>query len=439
MTLSQTCLLCPRSRASNVAAGQSAIPASARPGLSNAATIIDATVLAQPYTGDLITLGIRLVRADPRGLRDFARQLDDLATRSAVDIRSQSASALKTLHPSTRTIVANLCSGGQHSDFSPGTTVGNVIQSLMSWTNQVAQNVAPAHRANYLAGFMVRHVDTGATDLVLSTPWTDDELQLLDIATRLFPDGMLDRWYRTSAFISRQSEQKPRTPEECQQLVAKLRDSDDNFLFNRPFSLDYRLREVECVEGIGTAWMKASSGEFGRVLVGRIGGMNISIKVLRRRELFLVEAEMLLFLRGKIDSVLELQSRGISPSISDIGARNITYAYGTGYEADLSAVSLSLPAEEAYTIAMRPLKSTLTDAYLSHNSVKPSIKRLLLIAHDIALALAFLSHHGIVVRCESSMILLGFITLPLMLSYLSCSTPILSQAISCLIQMIVQF
>lgn len=399
-------LLIPRSRVSNFASAQAAVPAPASPGISNAtAPTIDAMVSAKPCTGDFITLGTSLVRAD---LRDFARQLDDFATRSVVDIRSRSASALRTLmHPSTLTIVSNTCSG-QRSDFSPGATVGTVIQSLLSWTDQVAQNFAPTRRAKYLAGSMVPHAHADATDLILSTPWTDVELQLLDIATRLFPSGVLDRWCRTSAFISRQSEQKPRTPEECQQLVAKFRDPDDSFFFNRPFSLDYRLREVEFSEGIGTAWTKASSGEFGRVLVGRIGGMNISMKLLRRREFFLVEAEMLLFLRGKIDSVLELQSRGIAPSIADIGARNISYVYGTGYEADLSAVGSSLPSEEAYTIAMRPLKCTLTEAYLSHNSVVPSIKRLLLIAHDIALALAFLSHRGIVVRCESSMILLGF-------------------------------
>lgn len=172
-----------------------------------------------------------------------------------------------------------------------------------------------------------------------------------------------------------------------------------------PFAFTARLLQFEYERGIINAFSGASHGSFGRVILARkkrgLQTVPVAIKVIAStvttREGFQDEAQMLLHLRMKADIVLELEARGAALSPADMGARHITYIYGVGEESDLKVINVDLPRGPHFLIVMEPLSETLADAFLEP-ALPPPVLRLLRAAHEIALGLAFMAQHGVVVR-----------------------------------------
>lgn len=129
------------------------------------------------------------------------------------------------------------------------------------------------------------------------------------------------------------------------------------------------------------------------------GRLAMAVKILLARGTsradFVAEGEMLLHIRGKVDAVRELEARGVPLTLADRGSRHVAYVYGTGEEADLSAVDPGLPAEPAFLLVVEPLAQTAAAALLRPGVALPVLLRA---AHEIALALAFMVEHRVVVR-----------------------------------------
>lgn len=174
------------------------------------------------------------------------------------------------------------------------------------------------------------------------------------------------------------------------------------------FTFGLRLSAFDFPRGVVSAFATAPGGAFGRVLVGsaRASGMPMAVKVLMTkgtsREKFHAEAEMLLHLRGKIDTVKELAARGIELSLADCGARHLAYVYGTGEEANLANVDAGLPNEPAFLIAVDPHPTSLSSALLNREGPAPPFLSLARAAHEVALALAFMAQHRLVVSAAAA-------------------------------------
>ncbi len=170
-----------------------------------------------------------------------------------------------------------------------------------------------------------------------------------------------------------------------------------------PFTMNYRLSLFRFQRGILAEYAGAPGGAFGKVLVGvrTKGNHAMAIKVIDAQhtshDTFIAEATVLNWVREKVEVVRELHSRGVPLTLADRGAQHIVYVYGTGVEELLSAVDAGLPQKRAFLLVVEPLKITLTDAFLRPGVQQQPIAVLLRMAHEIALALAFLAHHRVVV------------------------------------------
>ena len=183
---------------------------------------------------------------------------------------------------------------------------------------------------------------------------------------------------------------------------------------SQPFSLNLRLAQVTFpggAEALPALFLRAPGGAFGKVLIGVMthSGVPAAIKVLLNsgvgggtgRDAFLREAQNLLQLRGAVDTVRALEERDVALSLEDAGARHVAYVYGTGEERDLAAVHAALPHVPAFLISMEPLAETLTQLLqrvAATGDGRMPLAEALRIAHEVALGLAFLGKHGVVVR-----------------------------------------
>lgn len=160
-----------------------------------------------------------------------------------------------------------------------------------------------------------------------------------------------------------------------------------------PFSLGFKRSQFSFIDA------STRGGAYGSVSVGvhESSGTLMAVKDLNwdtAEENFNAEAEMMLFLREKIEAVRERDSLGGQLSLADRGAWHVAYAYGLGSELVHDDGGHS---SKRYLLAMQPLQLTLEEACRGHNSLPP-LKALVRVAHDVALALAFFAQHGIVVR-----------------------------------------
>jgi len=175
------------------------------------------------------------------------------------------------------------------------------------------------------------------------------------------------------------------------------------------FILRLRLSQVDFPGGpsaLPALFLRAQGGAFGKVIIGTMArtGTPIAIKVLLGRsdraddrEAFLRETENLLRLRNAADAVRLLDERGHPQELADAGAGHVAYAYGTGEEADLAAVDPALPSGPAFLIAVEPLAETLTERLRRASGGLLPLREALRAAREIALGLAFLAKHGVVV------------------------------------------
>ena len=166
-----------------------------------------------------------------------------------------------------------------------------------------------------------------------------------------------------------------------------------------PFSSRFGLHHFTFHGGLSAAYASAPGGAFGKVLIGNYGGISVAVKLLLERgtakESFHSESDMLLLLRGKIDATRELEDHGVPLSLADRGAHHIAYVYGVGDEPDLSALDPHLPKEKAFIVVVEPLARTLEEVLLQTPAA--SVHDLLRAANGVALGLAFLAKHGVVV------------------------------------------
>ena len=180
---------------------------------------------------------------------------------------------------------------------------------------------------------------------------------------------------------------------------------------SKPFNLGLRLADVTFPGGIAALpvlFFKAPGGAFGKVLIGSFAGSGIpaAVKLLlgaggdldTNRAAFLQEANNLLKLRGDVDVVRELEARGSILTLEDSGALHVAYVYGAGEEQDLAAINPSLPPGPAFLLAVEPLSETLTQRMRRSPDGRLPLPDALHAAYEIALGLAFLAKHGIVVR-----------------------------------------
>lgn len=179
-----------------------------------------------------------------------------------------------------------------------------------------------------------------------------------------------------------------------------------------PFLLSLRFAHVVFPGGgppDSALWIRSPGGAAARVLVGSMARSRtpVALKVLLAsnpggistdREAFIVEAEMLNHLRSEADIVRTRDECGVPLSIDDRGALHIAYAYGAGEEEELTAVNASLPPGPAFLLAVEPLKETLTARICRAPAGRLAIADVLRTLHGIALGLAFLGKHRVVVR-----------------------------------------
>lgn len=173
----------------------------------------------------------------------------------------------------------------------------------------------------------------------------------------------------------------------------------------------YALAQFAFEGGVVRAFATAPGGAFGKVLVGvdTTDDVRKAIKVVCMKDCtatsradFQSEAEILIHLRKKVDiaRMFEEASSGGQLSFAERGARHVAYVYGTGEEPDLSAIDGSLPAIPAFLIVMEPLERTLTSAFLNVEDIEAPppqpLEVVVRVARELALALAFASHHGVV-------------------------------------------
>ena len=163
----------------------------------------------------------------------------------------------------------------------------------------------------------------------------------------------------------------------------------------------FRLRQFYFPGGIAEAFARAPRGAFGVVLLGSCEGTEMAVKVLiaSRREDHAAEVEILSFLREQIKVALGSEDRGVRRRLEDLGARHVVYVFGMGEEPDLANVAPGLQPGPARLLAVEPLDRTLTEAFLQHRVPPlppPPISTLLRVAHEVALALAFLAHRNVV-------------------------------------------
>ena len=175
------------------------------------------------------------------------------------------------------------------------------------------------------------------------------------------------------------------------------------------FILRLRLSQLDFPGGpsaLPALFLRAPGGAFGKVVIGRMArtGTLAAVKLLlgrgdraEARESFLRETENLLRLRTAADAVRLLDERGHPLELADAGASHVAYAYGTGEEADLSALDPALPPGPAFLIAVEPLAETLTERLRRAPGGLLPLRETLRAAREIALGLAFLAKHGVVV------------------------------------------
>ena len=177
-----------------------------------------------------------------------------------------------------------------------------------------------------------------------------------------------------------------------------------------PFLLRLRLSLLAFPGGpaaLPVLFFKAPGGAFGKVIVCAIArsGTPVAVKVLLAgpdsgtdRDGFLRESENLLLLRNQSDIVRTKNECGNTITLEETGALHVAYAYGTGEEEDLSAVDAALPRGPAFLIAVEPLAETLTQRMRRAPGGLLPIVEVLRAAHEIALGLAFIGKHNVVVR-----------------------------------------
>ena len=173
-----------------------------------------------------------------------------------------------------------------------------------------------------------------------------------------------------------------------------------------PFSQNLRLTHFKFRGGLAAAYHIAPGGASGKVIVGELAGdpddgTPIAIKVMPSdgvsREEALEERNLLLRLRLAADAARTLEAAGAPLLPAERGAQHVAYLYGMGHEPSLQALDATLPAVDAFLIALEPLEQTLK-TFLLHTP-PAEVDTLLRIARDLALALAFSEQQRVVVRC----------------------------------------
>lgn len=170
------------------------------------------------------------------------------------------------------------------------------------------------------------------------------------------------------------------------------------------FVLRLRLEQLSFPGGFAALpalYIRAPGGAFGKVLIGSMArtGTPAAVKVLldTDRDAFLRESENLLRLRAAADAVRVKEEHGVPLELADMGAGHVAYVYGTGEEQDLAVVNSALPHGPAFLIAVEPLAETLTERMRRVPRGLLPLSEALRAGHEIALGLAFLAKHGVVV------------------------------------------
>lgn len=175
-----------------------------------------------------------------------------------------------------------------------------------------------------------------------------------------------------------------------------------------PFSQDLRLARFKFRTGLATAYHTAPGGASGKVMVCELAGepgdgTPIAIKVMLSdgvsREEVEEERNLLLRLRLAVDAAHTLDAAGAPLLPTERGAQHVAYLYGMGHEPSLQTLDATLPALDAFFIALEPLEQTLKAFIRGFAASPPEVDTLLRIARDLALALAFSEQQRVVVRC----------------------------------------
>ena len=211
------------------------------------------------------------------------------------------------------------------------------------------------------------------------------------------------------------------------EVEAAPRDISVSHLADISFITNLQSADVHFPSGAFDTFVQASHGSFGRVLIGTHvrSGFKIAVKFS-----YSVEADEAttakMFAREsainmKIRKCIEDAARS-----DEFLHDHVALCVGVGWVDDLRHFDRRLPPCAAFMLAMEPLNDTLSarcdSAY--HLSTEDAIRAVL----GCANALAFLSHHGIVVSCSEHC---GPVSILIQLTKCACSTEMSNLTMSC--------
>lgn len=151
---------------------------------------------------------------------------------------------------------------------------------------------------------------------------------------------------------------------------------------------------------------RAPEGSFGKVILATLSrsGDPVAVKVLLAsrtdKQAFNREVQTLLHIRCQCDIVRAFIKRGVPLLPSELGARHVAYVIGAGEEADLQTIHPTFFPGPAYLVFVEPLMETLATRLLRTLHHRLPLREVLRIAHEVALGLAFLAQHRVVVRSQ---------------------------------------
>ena len=110
------------------------------------------------------------------------------------------------------------------------------------------------------------------------------------------------------------------------------------------------------------------------------------------RDYFAALTEVVMHVRSKVDAV---KDRATNSSIVEAGANTVAHVYGVGDKMDAPMTSVN--ALSSFVVVTEPVERVLSEM-LRPDAPLADMQSILLIASDLARALAFLARNEVVVR-----------------------------------------